>query len=114
MESRLFLATVCEERSLVIPHLWVTVGGQTGFGFQRHPVQIRGGPQLQTGLQKIATITRRERHSLVASRASGILPSRRRMDGVTYAAHSEPASRRTKSRARWVLPSSANAQAQER
>src|SRR5579863_9110335 len=49
-----------------------------------------------------------------ASRASGILPSATNTYGVTHAAHSDPASRCTKSLARSVLPSHRNAQAHDR
>src|SRR6266849_9831633 len=47
MKSRLFLAAEREKRSLVIPRLRVGLGGQAGFRFLRHPVQVRSGPQLQ-------------------------------------------------------------------
>src|ERR1700674_5241903 len=47
MKRRLFLTTVREERSLVIPRLGVGIVGQTGFSFVGQLIKIRWWPPLQ-------------------------------------------------------------------
>ena len=64
VQGGLLFAAISEKRSLVVPRLGVGLGGEAGFRFLRHSIQVRGRAQLKAGLQQVSAITRRGWHAL--------------------------------------------------